>query len=222
VPALRQAADLTRRHDAVLIPLHAWVPPDGDRHERMHPCLELRQLWEDDAWQRLWQALDTALGGLPAGIRVQPAVRRGAPGKVLTGAARQPGDLLVIGSGPRGPLRRLGGCGVAAYCLAHASCPVVAVPPPLLAQEAGYGLRGWAFRHRRLGPDTAATSAGKPGQLPRGAKRWPREAIQGGADKVQRLRTPWNRSLSVGSGHGTRTRHPRTEEPVCGPGIVWR
>jgi len=147
--ALHQAADLARQHDAILVPLHAWVPPDGDRHERRHPCAELRQLWDDDAWQRLWQALDTAFGGLPDGIRVQPAVRRGQPGTVLTGLAGQPGDLLAIGSGPRGTLRRLGRRGVAAYCLANASCPVLAIPAPLLTREPGYGLRGWTFRHRR-------------------------------------------------------------------------
>lgn len=176
VPALRHAAGLARQHDAVLIPLHTWVPPDGDRHERRHPCAELRQLWEDDAWQRLWQALDTAFGGLPDRIRVQPAVRRGKPGKVLAGVACQPGDLLVIGSGRRGPLRRLGRGGVAAYCLANAPCPVLAIPPPLLAQEAGYGLRSWTFR-RRLDPDTAATSARGRDGFPGRAKRWPDEAI---------------------------------------------
>jgi nucleotide-binding universal stress UspA family protein len=157
VPALRHAAGLARQHDAVLIPLHAWVPPDGDRHERRHPCAELRQLWDDDAWQRLWQALDTAFGGLPDGIRVQPAVRRGDPGKILTGLACQPGDLLVIGSGRRGTLRRLGRRGVAAYCLANGNCPVLAIPPPLLTREVGYGLRSWTFRGR-LDPDTAANS----------------------------------------------------------------
>ena len=153
VLALRQAADLAH-HQAILIPLLTWLPPDGDIHERKHPWAELRQLWEDDAWQRLWQTLDTAFGGLPAGIRVQPAVRRGQPGKVLTALACQPGDLLVIGSGRRGPLRRLGRRGVAAYCLAHARCPVLAIPPPALAEQAGHGLRGWAWRHR-LHLDTA-------------------------------------------------------------------
>ena len=72
------------------------MAPDGDRHERKHPCAELRQLSDDDAWQRLWQALDTAFDGLPAGIRVQAAVRRGEPGKILTGAACQPGGAVAI------------------------------------------------------------------------------------------------------------------------------
>jgi hypothetical protein len=37
VPALRHAVGLARQHDAVLILVYAWVPPDGDRHERRHP-----------------------------------------------------------------------------------------------------------------------------------------------------------------------------------------
>jgi len=153
VLALRQAADLAH-HQAILIPLLTWLPPDGDIHERKHPCAELRQLWEDDAWQRLWDTLDRAFGGLPAGVTTQPVVLRGKPGTVLTGLARQPGDLLVIGAGRRGPLRQRLGCGVSRYCLAHAHCPVLAIPPPALAEQAGHGLRGWAWRHR-LHLDTA-------------------------------------------------------------------
>jgi nucleotide-binding universal stress UspA family protein len=148
VHALRHAADLARHHDAVLVPLLAWVPPEGDLHERKHPCPELRQLWKDDAWQRLWDTLDTAFGGLPAGIATQPVVLRGKPGRAMTLLARQPGDVLVIGAGRRGLLRQLRCCPVARYCLAHACCPVLAIPPPALTQQAGYGLRGWAFRHR--------------------------------------------------------------------------
>jgi nucleotide-binding universal stress UspA family protein len=147
VHALRHAAGLARYHDAVLVPLLAWVPPGGNLNERNDPSPQVRQLWEDQAWQQLWSTLDTAFGGLPAGIATEPVVLRGKPGRALTLLARQPGDLLVIGAGRRGPLRRLGRCGVARYCLAHAHCPVLAIPPPALAQEAGHGLRGWVFRH---------------------------------------------------------------------------
>ena len=62
--------------------------------------------------------------------------------------ARQDGDLLVISAGHQSPLQKLAGCGVSRYCLAHADCPVLAIPPPPLAQEACYGLRGSACRHR--------------------------------------------------------------------------
>jgi nucleotide-binding universal stress UspA family protein len=87
-------------------------------------------VWEDDAWQRLWDTIDRAFGGLPAGVTTQPVVLRGRPGRVLTGLARQPGDLLVIGAGRRGRLRQQLGCGVSRYCLANAHCTVLAIPPP--------------------------------------------------------------------------------------------
>jgi nucleotide-binding universal stress UspA family protein len=148
VHALRHAAALARHHGALLVPLLAWVPPGGNLNERKDPCPQVRQLWEDQAWQRLWDAIGTAFGGLPAAITTEPAVLRGKPGKALAVVARHPGDLLVIGAGRRGPLRPLGCRGVAYYCLAHACCPVLAIPSPALAQQAGYGLRGWAFRRR--------------------------------------------------------------------------
>ena len=130
VHALRYAADLARHHDAILVPLLTWVPPCGDLDERKHPCLQLREIWKDDAWQRLWAALDTAFGGFPPGVRTRPLAMRGKPGQVLVSAARQAGDLLVIGAGRRGPLARLAGCRVSRYCLGHAQCPVLAIPPP--------------------------------------------------------------------------------------------
>jgi hypothetical protein len=129
------------------------VPPCGDLDERKHPSLQLRELWKDDAWQRRWVALDTAFGGFPPGVRTWPLVLRGKPGQVLVSAACQAGDLLVIGTGPRGPLARLVSCHVSRYCLGHAQCPVLAIPPPALAQQAGHGIHGWTFRHRGLDPD---------------------------------------------------------------------
>ena len=41
------------------------------------------------------------------------------------------------------------------YCLTHARCRVLAVPPPTFRQEAAHGLRGWAFRRRDLTLDQA-------------------------------------------------------------------
>ena len=151
--ALRYAAGLARADGAALIPVLAWLPPGGDMADRRSPSSHLRQIWKDAAWLRLWAALDSAWGGIaPAGRPAEPLVHRGEPGEVLVAAASQPGDLLVVGAGRRGPARRLLHGRAARYCLAHASCPVVAVPPPDLDQVAGHGLRGWVFRHRALVP----------------------------------------------------------------------
>ncbi|MEU9106348.1 universal stress protein [Streptomyces xanthophaeus] len=66
----------------------------------------------------------------PRGLTV-----RGSPGAALVDVARGPDDLLVVGTGSRAPLRRLLRPSVARYCMSHAACPVLAVPPsPLQAQ----------------------------------------------------------------------------------------
>jgi nucleotide-binding universal stress UspA family protein len=156
--ALRHAADLARAHDVPLAPILAWTPPGGDLADRSHPSLYLRQIWSDAAWQRLREAIGLALGGTPAGVCLQSEVVRGDPGDVLVRAARQAGDVLVIGAGRRGALARALSCRVSRYCLAHARCPVIAVPPADLAQVS-HGLRGWAFRHRGLGPDARGLPA---------------------------------------------------------------
>jgi nucleotide-binding universal stress UspA family protein len=150
--ALRHAADLARVHDVPLVPVLAWTPPGGDLADRSHPSPYLREIWRDAAWQRLCGAIDLALGGVPADICLESDVVRGDPGDVLVGVARHRDDLLVIGAGRRGVLTRALACRVSRYCLAHAQCPVIAVPPSELAQVS-HGLRGWAFRHRGLSPD---------------------------------------------------------------------
>jgi len=107
-------------------------------------------VWEHDAWERLWDAANTALGGAPLDVPMEPLVVRGDAGRVLVHTASRAGDLLVIGTGRRGTAGRLTGGKVSRYCLAHACCPVVAVPPSPLELEAGHGWHGWMFRHRGL------------------------------------------------------------------------
>ena len=56
---------------------------------------------------------------------------RGATGPALVETANRAHDLLVVGAGRRGLLHPLR-ASAARYCLAHAGCPVIAVPPPRL------------------------------------------------------------------------------------------
>lgn len=79
---------------------------------------------------------------------------------VLVGMACCPGDLLVVGAGRRGALARIVSGKVSRYCLAHARCPVLAVPPPALAVEVGHGPLVWAFWHRTLTPDRVLRDQG--------------------------------------------------------------
>ena len=143
--ALRYAAAEAQRRQAVLVPIIAWVPPGGDLAERRQPVYSLRQIWRDAARGRLQDAFDQGLGGLPADLAVERVVIRGPAGPVLVDAADQPGDLLVVGTGRRG-LRRWIRRSVSRYCVAHAHCPVVAIPPSDLMEEAGRGLHLWPRR----------------------------------------------------------------------------
>jgi len=52
-----------------------------------------------------------------------------------------------------GPLGRLRGGRVSRYCLAHATCPVLAVPPPAPARDAGPGWKHRRFWRRQLTMD---------------------------------------------------------------------
>jgi nucleotide-binding universal stress UspA family protein len=142
--ALRLAADEARGRQAVLAAVIAWTPPGGDFAERSHPSTYLRRLWREAARQRLLEAFDAGLGGLPADLEVQALVERGEPGPVLVDVVEQPNDLLVIGTGRRSPVGRALHRSVGRYCLAHARCPVFAVPPTALMDELGNRRISWS------------------------------------------------------------------------------
>jgi len=148
--ALRYAQHLARDLDATLVPVLAWLPPGGDLADRHPPDDELRRVWAQDAHQKLQDALNLAWGRPPADPRVRPLVRRGHPGPVLADAACRPGDLLVVGAGRRGAFAPIAGGRVSRYCLAHAPCPVLAIPPTPLAHQARRGALARAFWHRAL------------------------------------------------------------------------
>jgi nucleotide-binding universal stress UspA family protein len=142
--ALRWAADEAGDRQVTLVAVIAWQPPGGDFAERSHPSSYLRRLWRDAARTRLNDAFEAGLGGLPANLQVQARVERGDAGPVLVDVADQPGDLLVIGTGRRRLVRRMLSRSVGRYCLAHACCPVLAVPPSALMEAAGHG---WPWAH---------------------------------------------------------------------------
>jgi nucleotide-binding universal stress UspA family protein len=159
IRALRYAEDLAQFSGAMLVPVIAWTPPGGEFAERRAPSSELRRMWAAAAKQRLRDAMDAAWGGLPDGRDVRAIIARGEAGPVLVGEAGSGDDLLVLGTGRRSMRSRLVSGRVARYCLRHATCPVLAVPPASLGNTAG--LRGWAFRRRELTLDQAIREWGK-------------------------------------------------------------
>jgi nucleotide-binding universal stress UspA family protein len=151
--ALRYAAEEARQRDVPLLAVTAWVPPGGEMAERRAPSAHLRRIWREAASQRLLAAFDAGLGGMPADLHVEPQIARGEAGPVLVDTADQPDDLLIIGTGRRAGIGRVLHRSVSRYCLAHARCPVLAVPPSALMDEMSHGLRSWHLRHALI-PDT--------------------------------------------------------------------
>ena len=160
--ALRHGEALARAHGAVLIPVLAWELPGGDCAERAQPSGELRRVWQNLACGRLTDALIAVWGEVPADPLVQPHVERGPAGWVLVNLAGCPGDVLVVGAGRRGALARMVFTKVSRYCLAHARCPVLAIPPPALARELGHSHLTWMFWHRPLTPEQILRDQPKP------------------------------------------------------------
>ena len=164
LPAVRYAAEVASAYETPLVPVLAWQPPGGDLAERSHPSPALRDLWAEAASRRLQGTLMAAFGGLPPDIPIRPQIVRGEPGRSLVGTATEPGDLLVIGTGRRPGISRVLHAGVSRYCLAHAACPVLAVPPsPLDTEWRRLSRRSWAIRRRSLSAAdiVARPSAGK-------------------------------------------------------------
>jgi nucleotide-binding universal stress UspA family protein len=160
--ALRYGEVLARAHGAVLIPVLAWELPGGDYGERVQPSGELRQVWRNLACRRLRDALIAVWGQDPDDPLVQPHIERGAPGWVLVSLACRPGDVLVVGAGRRGALARMVFSRVSRYCLAHALCPVLAIPPPALTHDLRHGRLAWLFWHRPLTPEQVLRDQPKP------------------------------------------------------------
>ncbi|MEU5104918.1 MULTISPECIES: universal stress protein [unclassified Streptomyces] len=159
--ALCRAAREARRRNAELWPVLAWEPPGGElgarRTAAASPCTVD---WQRLARERLLAALDDVFGAAGPGVALHPLVARGAPGRALVEIADREDDVLVVGAGRRGRLRRALSRSVSRYCLAHATCSVLAVPPsPLAAQLASVHRRNawrWRLDTRRLeGPAEA-------------------------------------------------------------------
>ncbi|MGD3109885.1 universal stress protein [Streptomyces sp. YGL11-2] len=127
--ALHRAASEARATGATLWAVLAWEPPGGDIAHRGGPSPEPLAAWRRMAVDRLADALDTAFGSAGPGVPLERLVVQGKPGGVLLEAADRPHDLLVVGAGARGRIRRALWPSVARYCLARACCPVLAVPP---------------------------------------------------------------------------------------------
>lgn len=147
--ALCRAADEARRRGAELWPVLAWEPPGGELAARRTPAsYVLLDEWRGLARRNLLTALDGVFGEAGPGVPMRALVARGTAGRTLVESAGRETDLLVVGAGRRGGWHRLCSCSVSRYCLAHAVCPVLAVPPsPLEADLSSVHRRNlWRLR----------------------------------------------------------------------------
>ncbi|MFD4246800.1 universal stress protein [Streptomyces sp. NPDC058525] len=133
--ALHRAAAEARVRDAELWVVLAWQSPGGELGSRNGLGPSVLAECRSVAVGRLREVLDTAFGAGKPGATLAGLTVRGTPGAALVDTARDPEDLLVVGSGSRGALRRFVRPSVARYCLAHAACPVLVVPPSPLQAE---------------------------------------------------------------------------------------
>jgi nucleotide-binding universal stress UspA family protein len=160
--ALRYGEGLARAHHALLVPVIAWELPGGDRAHRIGPSHELGKACQELAGRQLRDALIAVWGEVPDDPLVQPRVERGPAGWVLVKLACRADDVLVVGAGRRGALGRLVCSRVCRYCVAHAQCPVLAVPPPDLAREFGHSRLARVFWRRSLTPERMLGDQGRP------------------------------------------------------------
>ncbi|MFF7338046.1 universal stress protein [Streptomyces sp. NPDC008163] len=143
--ALHQAVSEARERGAELCAVLAWQLPGGGLGSRTGGLgAETFRECRAAARAELCAALDMAFAVERPGIALSGFAVRGDPRAVLVDAVRSADDLLVVGMGSRG--RRFPGLRtpVARYCLAHAPCPVLAVPPhPLEAELASARRTAW-------------------------------------------------------------------------------
>lgn len=133
--ALHAAVEQARRSAVPLVAIHTWLPVGGEVGYHRDPCAPLVPVWRQQARNTLACAFIDAFGTTPADIDVELMVLRGEAGPTLVAAAYSSNDLLVVGSGRRGPFAGLRYGSVSRYCFTHARCPVLAVPPPALISE---------------------------------------------------------------------------------------
>ncbi|MER6254598.1 universal stress protein [Streptomyces sp. NPDC001584] len=133
--ALHKAAAEARVRDAELWVVLAWQPPGGELGSRNGLGPAALAECRAAVVERLREVLETAFGAVHPGVTLAGLTVRGTPGAALVDTARDPDDLLVVGAGSRTAWRRLVRSSVARYCVAHAACPVLAVPPSPLQAE---------------------------------------------------------------------------------------
>lgn len=131
--AVRRAVREARRCGAELHVVHVRPPTrlpgykiDALGFDAEVPQLDQSLKTQADRLMNDW--LECSVGGAPSDIVVHRRLFTGKPGPVLVGLGCQDGDLIVVGATDGRWWHRLVHGSVSKYCVAHAHCPVLAVP----------------------------------------------------------------------------------------------
>jgi nucleotide-binding universal stress UspA family protein len=149
--ALRFAVAEARRRDAAqVIAVRCW--PDRG-------AAGASQMWIEEialsGVAEIGAAISSAFVVPPRDVTIVAQTPAGHPGSALVGLADEDADLIVLGS--RHGFRV--GSGIVGYCLRHAPCPVIVVPPPSMVGRGG-ARRLVRTMHREV--RQAANSAASP------------------------------------------------------------
>lgn len=133
--ALRQAVAEARRDSAALHVVWVWGRQVVG-HVTVAASIPNSPRLIMEGQQRVADAFACSLGSYPADVAVTIDVRayEGNAGAALVGIADRDRDLLVIGAGIARRRLHPFGHAVGRYCLRHARCVVLVVPPSELAQ----------------------------------------------------------------------------------------
>ena len=131
VAAVHMAARSAARTGRTLVAVKAWQPAGGELVARRSPCPPLDEAAREAARSELAEALVAVTSPLT----VERLVLRGPAERVLLSTATRVDDLLVVGTGRQGGIARLTHGAVTRYCVAHARCAVLAVPPSRLSDD---------------------------------------------------------------------------------------
>ncbi|GAA0401102.1 universal stress protein [Streptomyces luteireticuli] len=157
VVALRAALTEARRRAAELYAVTAYLPADGAWAVGPGPYPDPDRRKAAAALERTCR---TALGTGPEAAPFSAVVVRGRARCVLAALADRPEDLLVVGVGRQGPVRRLLRSSLARDCVRHTRCPLLLVPAPGLARDYRKGLRRWNGWLGRQADDMVRTALG--------------------------------------------------------------
>jgi nucleotide-binding universal stress UspA family protein len=137
IAALREAIAMACAHHAPLVAVRAWqlgLPRHGGRRFRYatHPHIVIYFSGAEQhvaASVLIRKALARATAQVPVGLELQMETPQADPAVALTSIAQQPGDVLVLGGRRFVSPRVIAHGSVTNYCLRHAHCPIVVVPP---------------------------------------------------------------------------------------------